>query len=68
MKGVDRDTFIQQNMGLVGMVVNKLAYRITDNPFIDREDLTNIGAIGLIKAYDRFDPSYEVQFSTYAVP
>lgn len=68
MEGVDRDTFILENMGLVGMVVNELAYRITDNPFIDREDLTNIGAIGLIKAYDRFDPSYEVQFSTYAVP
>ncbi|MDR7856042.1 sigma-70 family RNA polymerase sigma factor [Tissierella sp.] len=66
MEGVDRDTFIKQNMGLVGMVVNKHANRIAEHPSIDREDLKSIGTIGLIKAYDKFDPSYEVQFSTYA--
>ena len=27
-----------------------------------------LGAIGLLKAIDRFDPSYGVAFSTYAVP
>ena len=32
------------------------------------EDLFQIGTIGLIKAIDKFDLSYEVQFSTYAVP
>lgn len=68
MKGVDRDTFIQQNMGLVQMVVNKHTNRIVGHPYIDRDDLQSLGTIGLIKAYDRFDPSYEVQFSTYAVP
>ncbi len=34
----------------------------------DLEDLFQIGCIGLIKAIDRFDLSYEVKFSTYAVP
>lgn len=34
----------------------------------DREELVQIGSIGLIKAIDKFDCSYEVKFSTYAVP
>ena len=34
----------------------------------DKEDLMQIGYIGLIKAIKGFDPSYNVQFSTYAVP
>ena len=32
------------------------------------EDLYQIGAIGLIRAIDKFDFSFEVKFSTYAVP
>lgn len=35
---------------------------------IDREDLLQIGFIGLIKAVKGFDASYNVRFSTYAVP
>ena len=31
-------------------------------------DLFQIGTIGLLKAIDKFDLSYEVKFSTYAVP
>jgi RNA polymerase sporulation-specific sigma factor len=34
----------------------------------DLEDLFQIGSMGLMKALKRFDPSYEVKFSTYAVP
>ena len=32
------------------------------------EDLFQIGSIGLLKAVDKFDMSYDVKFSTYAVP
>ena len=32
------------------------------------EDLIQIGSIGLLKAIDKFDLSYDVRFSTYAVP
>ena len=32
------------------------------------EDLFQIGSIGLLKAVDKFDLSYDVKFSTYAVP
>ena len=34
----------------------------------DAEDLFQIGSIGLLKAIDKFDLSYDVKFSTYAVP
>jgi len=34
----------------------------------DAEDLVQVGCIGLLKAIDRFDLSYPVCFSTYAVP
>ena len=40
--------------------------------FINRgaeyDDLYQCGCMGLLKAIDRFDPAYSVQFSTYAVP
>lgn len=68
MEGVNRDTFIQENMGLVRMSVNRFTYRMTDYNYVDKEDLQSIGTIGLIKAYDRFDPSFGTKFSTYAVP
>ena len=33
-----------------------------------RDDLFQVGCIGLIKAIDNFNPDFEVRFSTYAVP
>lgn len=66
MKTVDRNTFIEENMGLVGTIVNKHLFRISGRSDIDKEDLRNIGAIGLIKACDRFDESFGTKFSTYA--
>ena len=35
---------------------------------VEMEDLFQIGSIGLLKAVDKFDMSYDVKFSTYAVP
>ncbi len=54
---------VENNMGLVYSIVAKL-----DNRGYEREDLVQIGAIGLIKAVNKFDTSFGVQFSTYAVP
>lgn len=58
-----RDQVIQKNMGLVYSIVSRYAGRGYDS-----EELSQIGAIGLIKAVDKFDMSFEVKFSTYAVP
>ena len=35
---------------------------------VEMEDLIQIGSIGLLKAVDHFNASFEVKFSTYAVP
>lgn len=50
-------------MPLVGFVTARFMGR-----GYEYEDLYQYGCIGLIKAVDRFDPSYGVTFSTYAVP
>lgn len=54
---------VEENMGLVYSIVRRF-----QNRGCDMEDLTQIGAIGLIKAVKKFDPKFNVQFSTYAVP
>lgn len=58
-----RDRVVQENMGLVYMVTKRFADR-----GVEREELAQIGAIGLIKAVDKFDPAMGYTFSTYAVP
>ncbi len=58
-----REQLVEENMGLVWSIVKRFSGRGTD-----MEDLFQIGAMGLIKAIDKFDPSFEVKFSTYAVP
>lgn len=58
-----RDTLVEENIGLVWSVVRRF-----QNRGVEMEDLFQIGSIGLLKAVDKFDCSYEVQFSTYAVP
>jgi len=52
-----------QNSGLIWSAVKKFSGRGTDS-----DDLFQIGAIGLIKAVKKFDVSFNVEFSTYAVP
>ncbi len=57
------DLLVRKNTGLVWSIVKR--YR---NGEYDAEELFQIGCIGLMKAIERFDFSYEVKFSTYAVP
>ena len=52
-----RDKLIADNLGLVYSVVARFAGRGHD-----REELVQIGSIGLIKAIDKFDCSYEEIF------
>ncbi|MEN6327804.1 MAG: SigB/SigF/SigG family RNA polymerase sigma factor [Syntrophomonas sp.] len=51
------------NIGLIHMVLERFK-----NTVYDYDDLFQVGAIGLLKAIDRFDFAYNVRFSTYAVP
>ena len=58
-----RDTLFRENTGLIYSTVKRFQGR-----GVEREDLFQIGSIGLLKAVDHFDTSFEVKFSTYAVP
>lgn len=58
-----RETFIEQNLGLVHACAGRFRGR-----GIDYDDLYGAGCMGLIKACDNFDEARGVCFSTYAVP
>ena len=58
-----REQLVQKNIGLVKSIVSRYTAR-----GVEKEDLIQIGMIGLIKVIDNFDTTYEVRFSTYAVP
>ena len=60
---VARDRLIEELMPLVQSLARRYAGR--GEPV---EDLVQVGAIGLIKAIDRFDLDRGVELSTYAVP
>jgi len=60
---IARDTIVQKNMRLVWSVVQRFI-----NRGYEPDDLFQIGCIGLLKSVDKFDLSYDVKFSTYAVP
>ncbi len=58
-----REELIQGNLKLVLSIIKKFNHR---NENLD--DLFQVGCIGLVKAIDHFDLSYDVKLSTYAVP
>ena len=58
-----RDTIFEENAGLVYRLAKRFLGR-----GVEMDDLVQIGSIGLLKAIDHFDRSYDVRFSTYAVP
>ena len=58
-----REELVQENLALVKYIVKRFSGRGAEY-----EDLFQYGCMGLLKAVDRFDPDYPVQFSTYAVP
>ena len=57
------EQIMKENSGLIWSVVKKFAGRGHE-----ADDLYQIGAIGLLKCIRKFDMSYDVKFSTYAVP
>ena len=58
-----REILTENNMGLVHSIARRF-----QNRGVEMEDLIQIGCIGRVKASDKFDTSYDVRFSTYAVP
>lgn len=58
-----RERLVSCNIGLVKCILKRFT-----NRGYEADDLFQLGCIGLIKAIDKFDTSYDVKFSTYAVP
>ena len=54
---------VTENLPLVKSILKRYL-----NSHIEYEDLLQIGSLGLVKAINNFDPSFNVRFSTYAVP
>ena len=58
-----KQALITENAGLIWSIVKRFS-----NRGYDMDDLYQIGAIGLLKCIEKFDFSYDVKLSTYAVP
>ena len=58
-----REALFEKNAGLIHHVIKRYIGR-----GCEAEDLFQLGAIGLVKAIEKFDTEYGVCFSTYAVP
>ncbi len=57
-----KEKILEENSGLIWSVVRRFHGRG------EQEDLYQLGAIGLLKCIEKFDFTYDVKFSTYAVP
>lgn len=57
------DELVRENLALVKFVVRRYINRGKEY-----DDLYQLGCLGLVKAIKNFDLSYDVKFSTYAVP
>lgn len=60
---ISKNKLIKLNIGLVNKAILKFL-----PSGLDREDLIQLGCIGLLKAINRFKPSLGFMFSSYAVP
>ena len=61
--GEAKEILLTENLNLVRSIV----HRFTNRGY-EWDDLFQIGCMGMVKAIERFDLSFNVKFSTYAVP
>jgi RNA polymerase sigma factor for flagellar operon FliA len=62
---VPREQLLERYTPLVKYVVERLAVGLPKN--VDHADLRSAGVLGLLDAYDKFDPKKGTKFETYAV-
>jgi RNA polymerase sigma factor for flagellar operon FliA len=61
---VQRERIIKEFAHIVKAIAYRLAFRLP--AYMDAEDLVSVGIIGLMDAMDKYDPSREAKFKTYA--
>ncbi|MFH1935492.1 MAG: FliA/WhiG family RNA polymerase sigma factor [Pseudomonadota bacterium] len=60
-----RDELITEHLPYVKRIVQRIAVHLPAN--VETDDLLNAGVIGLIQAAERYDPTMDNKFITYAV-
>ncbi len=60
-----RNEIIAEYLPYVSRIVNRIAVHLP--PTVEIDDLINVGIIGLIQAIERYDPTRDNKFMTYAV-
>jgi RNA polymerase sigma factor for flagellar operon FliA len=60
-----RNQIISEYLPYVNRIVNRIATHLP--PTVETDDLVNVGIIGLIQALERYDPTRDNKFMTYAV-
>ncbi len=58
-----KETLLAENTNLIKSIVKRYL-----NKGVDYDDLFQLASMGLLKAINGFDESFQVRFSTYAVP
>ncbi len=66
MAMAQRNRVFMENYGLVAKVLQDCSCFFGNTGIYTRDDLIQIGSIGLLKAIDSFDPDRKCRFSTYA--
>ncbi|NNF99232.1 MAG: FliA/WhiG family RNA polymerase sigma factor [Desulfobacteraceae bacterium] len=71
LKKIEKDDYLLRNqiiaeyLPYVNRIVNRIAIHLP--PSVEVDDLVNVGIIGLIQAIERYDPTRDNKFITYAV-
>ncbi len=59
-----REALIKEFAPTIKYLASRLAVRLPS--YLDAEDLFSVGLVGLLNAFDRYDPTREAKFKTYA--
>lgn len=65
IEGLTRDEVIQRYARKVMYIARRIAHRLPAHAQLELDDLINSGALGLLDALDKFDPSKNASFGTY---
>ncbi len=66
VEGMTRDEVCEKYRKKVVLLARRVYERLSSDASVQLEDLISCGAIGLLEAFERFDASRGIQFSTYA--
>lgn len=63
-QGARREQLIKEFAHVIRAMAHRLAFRLP--AYLDAEDLISVGTIGLMDAMEKYDPTREAKFKTYA--